>query len=283
LTGASVCNGQGACTAATSTSCASANYCTGGSCIPKLGNGTSCATNTECSSANCSNSTCCASGLTGCSGTCYDLATNTANCGTCGHVCPAPPVVGSGSATCSGGTCGLTCSAGYLQCGGTSYCQIATWNFDDGTADGFAVVGNSQPAVTSVMPSAAVTHGSSAGALAITVNIQGSDRSFEVGLKLCGGSGFLPAGTHVVSAWFYLQPSDASTPPGPNSTFGEHLYTNSSEGGNAPTNATVGAWFQVSSTISDVGNQLTAFSLQGSFDPATDWSGTVYVDDVMIQ
>jgi hypothetical protein len=285
---ASVCNGQGACTTPTSTSCGSANYCTGGSCVPKLGNGTSCATSTECSSANCSGGTCCAAGLTGCSGTCYDLATNTANCGACGHACPAPPVVGSGSATCSAGSCGLACNAGYLLCSGTSYCQIASWGFEDGTTDGFAKIG-SQPAVTGLSVSTAAAH-TGTSALAIGVTAMGmTNRGFQVGLDMCGGSGYVPAGSHVVSAWLYLQPSDGSVPPpAPTSHFGVHLYTSSSDGGDPPTtNVPVGTWFQVSSTVSTVGSQLTALSIQGVFDtdgtPATDWSGTVYVDDVTIQ
>jgi hypothetical protein len=283
---ASVCNGQGACTTPTTASCGTTNYCTGGSCVPKLGNGTSCATSTECSSANCSSGTCCAAGLTGCGGSCYDLTTNKANCGTCGHACADPPVVGSGSGTCSGGACGLSCNTNYLLCSGTNYCQLAKWDFEDGSTDGFSIIG-SQMAVTSISASTSVTHGGTY-ALAIGVSAQGTTRGFQVGLNICGGSGYLPSGGRTVSAWFYLSPSsDTVPPPSPTSFFGEYLYTSANEGGNAPHAATVGSWFQVSTPIDDVGTHLIAVALQGFFDTdgtsATDWSGTVYVDDITIQ
>jgi hypothetical protein len=53
---------------------------------------------------------CPAAAPTLCSGSCADLSTSNANCGTCGHAC-------TGSASCKGGTC--VCTTGTQACGGT--------------------------------------------------------------------------------------------------------------------------------------------------------------------
>jgi hypothetical protein len=219
-----------------------------------------------------------------CSNGCQNLSNDPDNCGMCGHACPEPPVVGSGSATCGGG-CGFVCNASYLKCGGTTYCQIAGWNFEGTTSDGFGIVNNGQTAVTSISVSGSVFH-SGAQALAIKVNAQGTGgtRSFEVGLKLCGGNGFVPANGQTVSAWFYLSPDDdTAPPPDPSSQIGEHLVTSTGGGGNTVSPPPVGMWFQVSTPIASVGGQLVELALAGVFGPDSDWSGTVYVDDIVIQ
>ena len=230
----------------------------------------------------------CLAGETMCTNGCKNLSGDPTNCGSCGNVCPDPPVVGSGSAICGSGSCGVSCNAGYLHCGGNSYCQIQSWGFEDGTTDGFSMVGTGQMAVTSISASTSVTHGGTY-ALAIGIDVQGSVRGFEVGLALCGGAaGYLPSNGQTVSAWFYLSPaSDTVPPPHPNSRFGEHLYTNGSDGGNAPTQSTVGSWFHVSTPIESVGTELQRIAFQGVFDTDGttdfDWSGIVYIDDIAIQ
>jgi len=226
----------------------------------------------------------CASGETMCTDGCQTLSSDPSNCGTCGHVCADPPVVGSGSATCSATGCGLACNANYLKCGGTSYCQIAGWGFEGSTTDGFSNVNNGKTAVTSISVSGSLFH-SGAQALAIKINAQGdaAERAFVVGLRLCGGNGFVPANAQSVSAWFYVSPdSDTVPPPGPGSQIGVRLTTSTGEGGNETSPVMVGTWFQVSIPIASVGNQLVELAVQGAFGPA-DWSGTVYVDDIVIQ
>ena len=54
----------------------------------------------------------CANGQTTCGGTCVDLQTDVANCGTCGTHCP--PFSGQ---VCVAGVC--KCPAGYVNCSGT--------------------------------------------------------------------------------------------------------------------------------------------------------------------
>lgn len=66
----------------------------------------------------------CPAGQTSCGGGCADLATDEANCGTCGHACAAPP---NASAACSAGVCGLgACAAGWADCDGdpSNGCEV---------------------------------------------------------------------------------------------------------------------------------------------------------------
>jgi hypothetical protein len=220
-----------------------------------------------------------------CPNGCESLGNDPGNCGTCGHVCPDAPVVGSGSATCSAGTCGLGCNAGYIACGGTSYCQIARWEFEGSTTDGFGTMSNGQMALTSVSVSGSVFHGGKQ-ALALGIHAQGhgAARRFEVGLQLCGGSGYVPANAQTVSAWFYLRPDSATAPPpDASSQIGVRLTTSTGVGGNTASVIPVGTWFQVSSPIASVGSQLLDLSVQGTFGSGSDWTGVIYVDDVVIQ
>jgi len=202
----------------------------------------------------------------------------------CGHVCAEPPVVGSGSGTCSSSTCGFVCNADYLKCSGTTYCQIDNWAFEGNTTDGFGNVNNGQTAVTSISVSGSRSH-TGAQALAIAVNAQGTGtaRTFEVGLSLCGGNGFVPANAQTVTAWIYLEPASDTVPsPDPASQIGVRVSTNMGSGG-TPNSVMVGTWFQISTAVASVGNQLTGLAIQGAFGPGSDWSGVVYVDDVVIQ
>jgi len=221
-----------------------------------------------------------------CTNGCQNLSNDPGNCGMCGRVCPEPPVVGSGSATCSARACGFVCSANYLSCGDTTHCQIASWGFEGSTTDGFSTINNGPTAVTGISVSGSVSH-SGAQALAIKISAMGDGaaRTFAVGLRMCGGTGYVPANAHSVSAWFYLSPdSDTAPPPHPSSEVGEYLTaTTGASGGNTQSPVMVGTWFQVSTPIASVGSQLLELAVQGVFGPGVDWAGVVYVDDIVIQ
>lgn len=227
----------------------------------------------------------CVAGETMCTNGCQNLSNDPDNCSMCGQICPEPPVVGSGSATCSASTCGFVCNANYLKCGDTTHCQIAGWGFEGTTTDGFGNVNGGQTAVTGISVSNSVFH-SGAQALAIKINVQGEGvaRTFSVGLRLCGGNGYVPANAQSVSAWFYLSPdSDTGPPPHPSSLIGEYLTTSTGVGGNTQSPVPVGVWFQVTTPIASVGSQLLELALQGVFGSGSDWTGVVYVDDIVIQ
>ena len=63
-----------------------------------------------CSGGGCALS--CQTGLTDCSGTCANTATDRLNCGACGTACPSGEV-------CSGGACAASCPTGEVACNGT--------------------------------------------------------------------------------------------------------------------------------------------------------------------
>ncbi len=288
-TGTSVCAASG--NRPVGTLCGAAQSCAGGvrtSAAMCDAAGACKTTMTTCPSAcNTAGTDCnaCSAGETMCTNGCQTLSNDPVNCGTCGRACADPPVVGSGSATCSGGDCGLACNANYLKCSGTNYCQISGWGFEGTTTDGFGNVNNGPSAVDSISASGSVFH-SGAQALAIKIDAKGDGaaRTFVVGLRLCGGNGFVPANAQTVSAWFYLSPdADDAPPPDATSQIGERLTTSTGEGGNTTSPVMVGSWFKVSTPIASVGNQLVELAVQGAFGPDSDWKGTVYVDDIVVQ
>src|SRR5689334_115866 len=54
----------------------------------------------------------CKDGQVACGPTCFDLARDAKNCGSCGHACDAGLV-------CSSGTCAAECAIGLVKCGST--------------------------------------------------------------------------------------------------------------------------------------------------------------------
>ena len=86
-----------------------------------------------------------------------------------------------------------------------------------------------------------------------------------------------------MTAWVFLEPGSGDVQdPDPNSQIRVHLTTSTGEGG-SPTGLVVGQWFQISTSTSSVGSQLLQLGVQGGFGPGSDWSGTIYVDDISIQ
>jgi hypothetical protein len=61
-----------------------------------------------------------------CSGACVSLQTDPYNCGSCGHVCPAPA---NARGVCTSGACSWVCDPGYTDCG--SYCADLSWDPDN--------------------------------------------------------------------------------------------------------------------------------------------------------
>src|SRR5262249_28589926 len=85
--------------------------------------------------------------------------TDIANCGSCGHACPAP---GNGFASCSSGTCTFSCFSPYTACTGSGTC--ANLQTDTGNCGACGTVCPSDTGSTAVCNS---------GACGATTNVQG--------------------------------------------------------------------------------------------------------------
>ncbi len=124
-------SGQPCCGGANGTCTTSGTVCLpNATCGAPAGNGVGCGVNGQCASGNCTSAICCPAGQSGCSGSCVPLATDNANCGTCGIKCTA------GTQTCTNGTClfndAQSCTAS-TQCV-TKNCAFC---YPDKDGDGF--------------------------------------------------------------------------------------------------------------------------------------------------
>ena len=227
----------------------------------------------------------CPAGQTSCPNGCKSLTNDPSNCAACGLSCPQPlGGTGSGLAVCAGSQCGASCNAGFLKCAGsTAYCQRSTWDFEDGTAGGFGILRTDYTMAAVTVTSSAAQHHAGSRSIAIPLTVHGTVRGFEIGLTLCGGAVNIPlAGLTSISAWFFVEgPAlDAS------SYFGEAIYTDKAlAAGNIPYSSLVGQWFQVSTLLNSfsASSTLGQVGVQGYVNGITDWTGTVYVDDITIQ
>ena len=272
------CNGSGACASATS-SCGASAYCSGGSCTPK-GSG-SCTSNIQCTSGNClsnlccasglvnSNGVCCASGLTGCAGQCVNTNTNSTYCGSCTKACAA-------GLSCNSGTC--ACTKGAPACGG-----CLAWDFEWG----------SNPSPWSLELTAGATSPNGATNIGITQSKYNSGASSLIAPILIDAINThfaevtvsLPCKTNLsgYSGWAYVYFAGDY----PLTDFANQLivdtWNSSGTGGdhvvpyfgNIPTNG----WFKL-----DLGftSSVQVDRIGITLAPASNWTGTMYVDDVVI-
>ena len=112
----------------TTQGCTGLNYCdtTTKTCLPGCDQDAQCTGGKTCDTGT--HACVCPAGLTECNGTCVDLTSDGANCGTCGHGC-------TGTQVCLSSTCqdrGVTCS-GYdatgrlASCGQSTPCQSSSF------------------------------------------------------------------------------------------------------------------------------------------------------------
>jgi hypothetical protein len=218
-----------------------------------------------------------------CGSTC---ALNTA-VATCGSSCTACPTLTGATASCNGTACGLTCNANYNSCTHLSTfalqsCSAKTYNFNDGTQQGFVAHPTYTPA--SVGVSTAIRRGSSGASLYWDMVLTASSPTPRNGvrLKFCP-SGYVDLENRTITAWAYIAGPAFPSCSG-DRTFGMNVTGTSGSGFPANIdNPTIGSWFQITGTInSDNYNRAHTVDLSLNLNCSMSWSGTVYIDDVVI-
>ncbi|HEY2899061.1 MAG TPA: hypothetical protein VGL59_00695 [Polyangia bacterium] len=123
----------------------------------------------------------------------------------CGTACqPCASKVNATATSCTNGVCGYTCNSGYLQCGDGT-CSRSTWNFEDGTVEGFA-----EDTIPDDNATITVINGGHSGAKALSSQYAApSFVQVYIGAivgGLCGANG-LPAQGRTASGWVRLSGS----------------------------------------------------------------------------
>ena len=249
------------------------NACTGTTSKCVSGKCVQCSNSTDCTGGRtCSNGTCSCSGTTtdcGASGCVNVNGNDNANCGSCSNVCQA-------GQSCSSGKC--ACAKGAPACGG-----CLAWDFEWGaTPTPWSLElapGTTTPnGATNIALTQSKPHGGSSSLIAPTLidlvntNIAEVTVSLPCKFNLSGytGSAYVYlAGSYPLSDWTNQLVIDTWSSP---STSGDHVVPYF---GNIPTNE----WFKV-----DLGFQssLPVDRIGITLTPSSNWTGTMYVDDVVI-
>jgi hypothetical protein len=167
---------------------------------------------------------------------------------------------------------------------GTLYsCSPKTYNFNDGTQQGFF----SHPTYTpsSLGVSTAIKRGSTGASLAFGINLTPSSSTFRtsVQLEFCP-SGYVNMVDKTISVWVYIAGPAFPSCGGGDHTFG--MNVSGSRGSGFPAvvdNPSLNTWFQVTGTItSDTYSSAHTVDFSMYINCVPTWSGTVYIDDVVI-
>ena len=262
LTLPAMCNASGTCAAATMQCPSGCNTA-----------GTDCAT--------------CPSGQTSCPAGCKDLVNDPTNCGGCGTVCPSP-AAGTGIPVCINQSCNIKCNSGYMECAPASLatCQQVTWDFEDMTLEGFRVL-NSPSAAGKLGYTSVVQH-SGKYALGAIINASSTtSRGYQIGPPICANRGFVQGKGLTVTAWMMIAPIDDKQTFGKASYWGIRITTESGDTLAKGAPRGYNEWFPVSVTAPAGDTQLSAIILEGVFSvdvgvPLSDWTGTMYFDDISV-
>jgi hypothetical protein len=241
------------------------------SACPIPANGTATCDGTSCGST-------CNTGYHSCSGVC---SSNT-SVNSCGASCTPCPTASNGTTSClSNGSCNLACNAGYLQCqGGTLSCAIATWSFDDGTADGFTLDSMPGNAASGIGVGAAQAFDGTQS-LSIPSVFNSSRTAFIVNFSPCG-SASIPAAVLGQTLTFEIYPEGPAVPSALQPTV--TLLTQSSNPTITIPALTNNTWNKVTVPLTDPGNAaLEGWNIEFYMPLGSTWSGTVYFDAFKIQ
>jgi hypothetical protein len=200
-----------------------------------------------------------------CGSSCLDvLGSDLDNCGACGQKC-AP------NQFCTVGTC--QCNALPIQCGTTPVC--GTWGFESNTTEGWYLA----PADRSrVYPStfAASTKHAHSGTHSLAFQVSNDYLgNAAVAIKICSAGAVT---LNTITMQVYLEGGPSTSPENKSSGGLEDQVASDFT---SPSAWAVGAWTQIGGSLwqTEVG---TTFTLNlAIYDP--DWSGWVYIDDVVMK
>ena len=230
----------------------------------------------------------CPPGQTSCPQGCKNLTSDVTNCGMCGNVCPSP-AGGAGIPTCGNSTCGILCNAGFVECSPPSLgiCQPTVWDFEDMSIEGYRVITTPSAAGKLGVTSQFAHSGKFSLGAIIKATGTGLTRGFQIGPLMCADKGLIPGKGVTVTGWMLIEPSDPKETFGPNSYWGIRITTESGETLAKGSPRGYNMWFPVQVAVPAGDVRLISFVLEGVFAPEdtrlpTDWTGTMYFDDISI-
>jgi|GEM_PF-2635640 len=253
--GGGTCTGTGQCVSSPSMSCPNGCDATGTGCLSCGGGAVAC------------NGLCCAAGQSCCGGSCVDATSNPKMCGSSCQVCPVPD---RAIALCTNSKCETSCVGGAPKCtDGT--CARLSWTFDSMDLDGITVTGGA-PTIRSLdgNPALAVDT-TSLATISLTVPIC---RTSSVDLS-----------TKTVSFRAYFDGTPYYSPnPGQFALDASDPMTSSGAGYLGVESVGQGAWIPYSSALSlSTSSQTTAAVTLRAFSWGAQFSGTVWIDDILVQ
>ena len=284
----------GACPVGHNDACQSGN-CSSGLCCPvsQSNSGGICCGNGLTNS----NGVCCAAGQTGCNGTCVDLQTNGLHCGSCTRSCNG---LNCCSGTCvdtsvslsncggcgnsCGGTClgGSCCAGAGFSCGTSSGC--GAWNFETGTQGAvFDPASASDNGGSNIAWSSTRANPSGGGRYSIAIPTYlgaGGGDVVDVIFPLCTNGNAVNVGSYTLSmsVFFAGDPYPAYDKSTLIAVGADDTWVDT---GNPGTHSlSSGTWIQLSGQLTGSG-LATAVGLHVAPSPA-EWSGTIYIDDVVL-
>lgn len=285
-----------------STCTSTSSTCSGGACMPCGGLGQPCCGSSCATGFSCSGSTCeCAIGTHRCSSaTTCALDSDVQNCGpgpSC-YSCDQPNAVsacgqGKCANTCVGGTAGTLCAAGT---DGKPSC--GRWDFESATAEGWEFDPTMIPATfggVGTPTTTTTTRLTGSRSLALSFNSTGGSKGMYVRVKLC----WTGQGVDIYGKTFSRSIRFVTAPDSPKQfrDLSTNWYTlevwqgNQAQGSADFVSVTSEEWVSHSRTISDsfpgdgpvVAGGSAVVTHLGIFFGATDWKGTIYLDDLRLQ
>jgi hypothetical protein len=210
----------------------------------------------------------------------------------CGASCAACPSVPKGTAMCATSGCDFTCDADTARCSDVAACEKQHWEFETDLDDWHGVTGTGgmpavdQPDDGQIMVSHERAH-SGTGAIRSSLGVTNTRQRYQVFTGMCGSQGHMDVSGKTLQAWVYV--TTAASSPGMNSCsiYGRDGTGTGNFGGQVSVTIPFDQWTAVrSAVISEAsGARARVFGIDCrlGLGAASDWNGTIYLDDISVQ